>query len=345
MPTRRHELATSEDVARIAGVSRATVSNFLNRSKYVSPQLSNRVKSAIQRLDYRPHGIARSLAVKKTYTIGLLVPRITSSFYPPIVSAVQRVLERAGYSTILVESLEKQAGEATMFRVLTEKRVDGIIWAPCSSQNLPLAQSLVASGFPVVIIDRRLSTRELDMVVSDNEGAGRTGTRYLLSLGYRRILALTFSQDLAPARDRLTGYRRAMQEAGIGVERSLVCIAGKPAYGDASKKLAAILRGTRRPEAIFACSDVLTLITVKEARHAGLSIPRDLAVLGFDDTHWGPFVDPPLTVMTQDTQNMGTLAARFLLHRLNEGRDEKPHLIELPVKLLKRSSCGEGKAD
>ncbi len=223
MPTRRRELATSEDVARMAGVSRATVSNFLNRSKYVSPQLSapGEVCDSETQLP-AAQGIARSLAAKKTYTIGLLVPRIASSFYPPIVSAVQRVLERAGYSTILGESLEKQASEATMFRVLTEKRVDGIIWAPCSSQNLPLAQSLVASGFPVVIIDRKLNTRELDMVVSDNESAGRTGTRHLLSLGYRRILALTFSQDLAPARDRLIGYRRAMQESGIGIERSLV---------------------------------------------------------------------------------------------------------------------------
>jgi LacI family transcriptional regulator len=342
---RKRELATSEDVARLASVSRATVSNFLSGSKYVSPELAERVQAAIRQLNYRPHGIARSLAARKTYSIGLLVPRISSSFYPPIVSAVESTVGKAGYSIILGESCESAATEETMLRVLAEKRVDGIVWVPCSTRNLPFAHSLSASGFPVVIVDRRLDTNELDMVVSDNEGAGKSGTRYLLSLGYRRILIFSFSQSHAPARERLRGYHGALREAGIEEEDSLVCIVGTPDYGDASEKLASILRGTHRPEAIFACSDVLTFVAMQECRRAELSLPEDIAILGFDDSPWGAFVDPPLTVMTQDTRNLGALAAKILLERLEKRREGNPQLVELPVTLVKRTSCGEGRDD
>ena len=341
----KRKLATSEDVARLAEVSRATVSNYLNGSKYVSPELAERVQAAVRQLSYRPHGIARSLASRKTYSIGLLVPRISSSFYPPIVSAVESTVGKAGYSIILGESRESVSVEERMLRVLAEKRVDGIVWVPCSSRNLAFAHSLSATGFPVVIVDRRLDTSELDMVVSDNEGAGRIGGRYLLSLGFRRILVFSFSQNHAPARERVSGYREALREAGIEAEDSLACVVGTPDYGDASEKLASILQGANRPEAIFACSDVLTFVAMREARGAGLSLPRDLAILGFDDSPWGAFVDPPLTVMTQDTSNMGTIAARILLDRLTKKRPANPKLIELPVTLVKRSSCGERRDD
>ncbi len=334
-------MPTSEDVARLAGVSRATVSNFLSGSKYVSPELSEKVEAAIRQLSYRPHGIARSLAARKTFSVGVLVPRIASSFYPPIISAVEQVLGKAGYSIILGESCESPASEETMLRVLAEKRVDGIVWVPCSTRNLAFAQSLAASGFPVVIVDRRLNSSGLDMVVSDNVDAGARGTRYLLSRGYRRILILTFSQTHAPARERLQGYRLACQEAGIEPDDSLVCIVGTPEYGDASKKLASMLRGARKPEAIFACSDVLTFAAINETRRAGLSIPSDVAILGFDDSPWGTFVDPPLTVMTQATQKLGTVSARILVERLGRHKDGEPRLVELPVELLARSSCGE----
>lgn len=343
MSARKPELATSEDVAQLARVSRATVSNFLNGSKYVSPELAERVQLAIHQLNYRPHGIARSLAARKTYSIGLLVPRISSSFYPPIVSAVEGAVGKAGYSIILGESCENASTEEKMLRVLAEKRVDGIVWVPTSARNLPFAHSLSGSGFPVVIVDRRLNTNRLDTVVSDNRGAGRSGTRYLLSLGYRRVLIFSFSQNHAPARERLRGYDEAMRESGIEADDSLVCIVGTPEYGDASKKLASTLRRANRPEAIFACSDVLTFVAVQECRRAGLSVPEDIAILGFDDSPWGAFVDPPLTVMTQDTRNLGALAAKILLDRLAKQKEGHRQLFELPVTLVKRASCGEGR--
>jgi DNA-binding LacI/PurR family transcriptional regulator len=131
-----------------------------------------------------------------------------------------------------------------------------------------------------------------------------------------------------------------LRESGIEAEGSLVCTV-TPDYGDAGRKLATILRRAHRPEAIFACSDVLTLAAVQESRRAGLSVPGDIAILGFDDSQWGAFVDPPLSVMTQDARNLGSLAARILLDRLEKKKVNHPQLVELPVTLVERASCGE----
>ncbi len=343
MSVRRNELATSEDVARLARVSRATVSNVVSGSKFVSRKLSRRVQAAIRQLNYRPHGVARSLASRKTYSIGLIVPRASSSVYPPIISAVEETVSGAGYNIILTESCESPDTEEKMLRVLAEKRVDGIVWVPCCARSLPLAHSLSSSGFPVIIVDRRLSTRQLDTVVSDNRGAGRTGTQYLLSMGYRRILIVTWSQGHAPARDRLRGYLEALKDAGIRGEDSLICNVITPEYGgNASAIFESALRRADKPEAIFACSDLLTLNAVQECRRRGLAVPDDIAILGFDDSPWGGFVHPPLTVLTQDTRGLGAIAAEILMERLQDTKERRAQFVELPVTLVKRASCGEG---
>lgn len=339
MTNNRKRLATSSDVAEAAGVSRATVSNVFSGSRYVSPDLSARVKNAALELKYQPHGIARSLVAHTTKSVGLLVPRIFSTFYPPIISAVEQTLGRAGYSIILCESTEDPLQEEKMVRVLAEKRVDGFIWVPCGEENLSLMGSLAESGFPVVVVDRSIHTDAFDMVVSDNERAGQLGAEYLLGLGYRRISILTFSQKHAPARERLLGFRKAHQSAGVPVDESLVCVAGTPEYQSAGECLANLLKGSRAPQAILACSDLLTLAALQESRRAGLAIPRDIAIIGFDDSPWAAFVDPPLTVLTQDATGLGKQAAGLLLKRLSGKRQPRPQIVKLPISFVKRSSC------
>jgi LacI family transcriptional regulator len=334
-------LPTSEDVAKLAQVSRATVSNVLTGARFVSPELVESVENAIRQLNYHPHGIARSLAARKTLTIGLIVPRIASPFYPPIVSAVEKALAREGYSIILGDSNENATKEEKIMRVLIEKRVDGLLWVPSSEYNVEFIRSIDQSGIPVVVIDRRLTNSEFDMVVSDNKGAGKLATEYLLGHGYRRISILTFSQKLAPARERLEGYLEAYENAGAQVDKNLICVVGNPELKNARMKLNRILHNRGKPEAIFACSDLLSLSAILEIKRTGYRIPEDIAVVGFDDSPWGALLDPPLTVITQDTQNMGTVAAQILLKRLKNKGHQKAELVELPVTLVKRKSCNE----
>jgi LacI family transcriptional regulator len=334
-------LANSKDVARLAGVSRATVSNVINSARYVSPELVKRVENAIRQLNYFPNGVAKSLAVKKTFSVGLLVPRIASPFYPYVISAIEKTLAKEGYSIILGDSNENLAKEEKILRVLVEKRVDGLLWVPCGEKNADFIRPLARSGIPVVIIDRRLEKDEFDTVVSDNLNAGKIATEYLLSLGYRRIAILTFSQKIVPGKERLQGYYEAHREARVKVDKELVCIARFPEFKNIRLKLASLLQRPEKPEAIFACTDLLTLAVIQEIKREGLRIPQDIAVIGFDDSQWGAFLDPPLTVVTQNTQSLGTIAAQILLKRLNKRSVESPEIIKIPAKLIRRRSCGE----
>ncbi len=343
-------MATSKDVSILAGVSRATVSHVINKSGYVSPALSARVESAIRELGYRPHAIARSLVSRKTYTVGIVVAQLSSAFYPHLLSGIERTLVAEGYSVLLGDSHEDSATERASLEALAERRVDGIIWVPGGEKNAAFVRKLRESGIAVVVMDRRISGDDLDSVSSANEDAGYMATRYLHEQGYRRIAIVTFSPSLSPARDRFNGYRRALAELSLPFEKDLAMVIENTeglhtdaAVSDGSRKALRLFQGDSRPEAVIACSDLLTLSVVHAARTSGKRIPNDVAVLGFDDSPWGAFVDPPLSSVVQETVEMGTQSARILLRRLQEKpkQEQPPVHVELPVHLIRRRSCGE----
>jgi len=342
-------MVTSKDVSTVAGVSRATVSHVINNSGYVSPELIRRVEAAIEQLNYRPHAIARSLAARKTFTVGVVVARLSSAFYPPLLSALESTLTRRGYTIVLCDSHEHAANEQRNLSVVAERRVDGIIWVPCSDKNVEFVRELAESGTAIVVVDRRIAGDEFDTVASDNENAGYIATKYLFDRGYRRIAIVTFSQTQASARERCDGYRRALGEAGVEIEDDLVCVVDDrdPNYStdtnSAVERTVSLLRSKLRPQAIFACSDLLTLSVLEGTRRVGLRIPKDLAVLGFDHSPWTAFVDPPLSVVIQQTREMGAEAARILLRVLKRKgtRPRSPLLKLLPTRLIQRKSCGE----
>jgi LacI family transcriptional regulator len=301
-------MVTSEDVSTLAGVSRATVSHVINKSGYVSPELTRRVEAAIKQLNYRPHAIARSLAARKTFTVGVVVARLSSAFYPPLLSALESTLTRKGYSMVLSDSHEDEAIEQRNLRVLAERRVDGIIWVPCSENNTQFVRKLAESGTAIVVVYRRISGDEFDTVVSANENAGYIGTKYLLGQGYQRIAIVTFSQTQASARERCDGYRRALIESAVPIEEDLVCVVDDRDLNysctntnSAVERTVSLLRARVRPQAILACSDLLTLSVLEGIRKIGFRIPNDVAVLGFDHSPWTAFVDPPLSVVFQQT--------------------------------------------
>jgi LacI family transcriptional regulator len=344
-------MVTSADVSTLAGVSRATVSHVINKTSYVSPELTRRVEAAIKQLNYRPDAIARSLAARRTFTVGVLVARLSSAFYPPLISALESTLSRDGYSIVLCDSHEDERIEERNLRILAERRADGIIWVPCSQNNVQFVRKLAESGTSVVVVDRRVVGDQFDTVVTANEHAGYVATRYLLDRNFRRIAIVTFSQIHSPARERCDGYRRALTESAIPVDEDLVCVVDNRYldYSDtdlstAVEKTVALLNRNRRPEAIIACSDLLTLSVVESTRKAGLKIPSDIAVLGFDHSPWSAFIDPPLSIVTQQTREMGVEAAKVLLRSLRKKRPIRPRdpvLKKLEPQLLQRQSCGE----
>jgi LacI family transcriptional regulator len=337
----RKVLPTSADVAQLAGVSRATVSNVINGTKFVGAPLVERVLEAVRELNYQPHAVARSLAARRTHTVGFLVPMISSTFYPVVISAAEKVLAPQGYSLLLCDGHDTASKEAENLELLAEKRVDGLIWVPCSDQNTGFVRRLAENGTSVVVLDRKLPQLEFPTVASNNLTAGRMAADYLLGLGYRRMAILVFSQSHVSGQERLAGFRGRLSEAGIGLDEDLVCVAPQPEFRNACESAAHLVRGSARPQAIFACSDVLTLASLQEISAAGLRIPDDIALLGFDDSPWNKFVSPPLTVITQDKETQGRRAAQLLVKGMTETPSAPSELIEVPVRLISRASCGE----
>ena len=334
-------MPTSADVAKLAGVSRATVSNVLNGSRFVSPVLADQVRKAIGQLSYKPHAVARSLAARKTHTIGVLVPMISSTFYPAVISAAERVFAQKGYSLVVCDGYDNEAKEEKNLQLVEEQRADGLIWAPCSERNIQLVRNMASAGMGVVVVDRKLHSIEFDTVSSDNISAGRLAADYLLRMGYESVAILVFSQTHASGRDRLMGFRTRLLEAGQRLADQFIFVVEPPEFSNARALLAPLMRHQKRPDAIFACSDVLTLACLQESRTAGLRIPEDVALLGFDDSPWNPFTNPPLTVITQDKVNQGRIAAQLLLKKIENKHETRPELVEIPVQLKERSSCGE----
>ena len=337
----------SVDVAKLAGVSRATVSNVLNSTKFVSPELIERVLTAVKQLNYQPHGIARSLAVRKTYSVGFVVPQISLAFYPTIIAAAERVLAKKGYSLILCNSDEKGSKEENNLKMIMEKRVDGLLWVPCSEKNLPLARNIAGSGVPIIVVDRRLAGAEFHTITSDNYNAGRMAARYLLGRGRKRPAIVGFMQSQAAARDRLLGFKDELNDVHQELPDDFICIAMPPEYENAAKKIERMLHLDTAPDALFACSESLTLAAIKQIRAAGLRIPDDIALLGFDDSAWSSLISPPISVITQDRNGMGTTAARLLLKEIEGkkgGSQGVLESIELPVSIVERESCGEESA-
>jgi DNA-binding LacI/PurR family transcriptional regulator len=296
-------------------------------------------------LNYRPDGVARSLAAKRTMSIGIIAARITTSLFPEILAGVTEILGPAGYSSVLADSRESEDQEADNLRVLSERRVDGILWIPSSAANLGMAKQVAASGTPIGIMDRRLNDSGFDTVVSDNVGAGRLATQHMVQTGHRRIGIVTFSSKHAPSRERVEGYLDGIRLSGIAPDDDSICSVDFPEYDAAVNKLEVMIRDCA-PDGIIACSDSLTLATLQVLKRLNLSVGRDVSVIGFDRSDWSAHLTPPLTMIIQDTEAIGRVAARLLLNRIRSKAEgapmsDEPQLYELPTSLIRRASCGE----
>jgi len=331
-------LATIKDVARLAGVSITTVSHVINETRYVSDELRGRVLAAMQELNYRRNVLARSLRRGETRTIGLVVPDNSNPFFAEVARIVEDVGFEKGYSVILCNSDGSLEKEAAYISVLIAKQVDGVIFIAAGSKHEHLHE-LTAQGIPVVVADRDIPQSLADVVLVDNEKGGYEATRYLLSLGHRRIACIAGPSDLTPSADRVRGYRRAQKEAGISIEEGWI-VPGDFRYQGGEAAAARLLRLGEPPSAIFACNDVMAIGALRTLQNAGLQVPGDVSIIGFDDIPLASAVSPALTTVAQPTAELSTLAARCLISRIQNDRDDEPRQRSvLETRLVVRDSC------
>jgi LacI family transcriptional regulator len=334
---------SGNDVARAAGVSQTTVSFVLSgRTDITIPEATReRVRRVARELGYRPNGVARSLARGCTQTIGVIVPRVDSTFCGQIAQGIQEACIESDYRVLLAHTLHRPEVEARQVDLLLEHRVDGLICVAdeWTIGDLPRRVSgVLGEHVPCVVIDDRSLADRVDCVVSDDDHGARLAVRHLLALGHRRVAHLGAGEWTSPARDRASGYRAAMQEAGVEVDEALVVGRSFSMHG-AAEAMGALLDRPNPPTAIFAANDRLAAEAVEAIEGRGLRVPEDVAIVGYADMEVAHYLK--LTTVHQGTLQMGRLAVRRLLRRIAEP-GLAPEVLSLPTRLVVRRSCGAG---
>jgi LacI family transcriptional regulator len=325
------------DVARLSGVSVATVSAVVNASANVSPELKARVADAMAALDYHPDEVARSLKTGRTNVIGVIIPDITNAFYPEVVRGIEEAAREAGYSVVLCDSNEDSVEESKHLSALFSRRVDGVLLACCV--NSTAYDTMLSRRYPMVFVDRVPASAGEGTVSTDNVHAGYLAARHLIELGHQRIAMLVGNLGLSPHRDRLEGFRKAMQEShlpilkeylscnGIAIENGI--LAGRD-----------LLDLAVPPTAIMVSNSKLLFGLIQTLDERKVDIPSEVSLVSFDDYIWNRYFSPSLTTVAQMTNEMGRLSFRLLLQIINRraGDPLAEKHVRLPAELRVRTS-------
>ncbi len=331
---------TIRDVARAAGVSTATASRALNKSHLVAEDTGTVVRAAADRLDYSPHGAALSLITSRTHTIGVLLPDLYGEFFSEVIRGIDQSVQQVGYHCLL--SSARHGGPPLEAALRSMRgRVDGLVLMSPEFTG-DLSRRTLPAGFPVILLNS--APAELphgSLIVANFEGA-RAMVRHLAALGHRRIAILKGAEGNFDAAERLRGYRAALADAGLERAPELE-IAGdfSEAAGDAGAR--ALLQLAKRPTAIFATNDGMAIGALSALRDAGLRVPEDMAIGGFDDIPMARYVEPALTSVHVDISALGARAAARLLAALTRTADPDLSRETLPATLVVRRSCGARK--
>jgi DNA-binding LacI/PurR family transcriptional regulator len=342
MPTSSSAKPVSiKDIARAAGVSHSTVSRALADSPLVAAETKQRIQRTAREMGYTPSAIARGLVTRRTNAVGLVVTTIADPFIGEVVRGVEETALDNGYSVILCDSNAEPEREVACVRMLREKRVDGIIVTSSrvGSLYVPLLQEL---GVPIVLINNQHESRYVYSVRTDNVQGGRLAGQYLVSLGHHHIAYISGPPNAHSSLERLEGCRIALRKRGLDVADDWV-LPGDGRTGGGLAGVDLLLQRAPRPTAVFCYNDMTAIGALRAARSAGLGVPGDLSIIGYDDIHFAALVDPPLTTVAQAKHILGQRAMDLTLNLLEEetGTADRKHLrdVVLAPVLVERASC------
>ena len=332
---------TINDVAAKAGVSKSTVSCYLNgRYESMSAETRDRIAAVIADLEFRPNALARSLKQKRTHTIAAIVANILNPFSTSVIRGAEDCCKKAGMNLILCNADDDPSKEKEYVEMLLSKQVDGLI-INTTGFNSPYIKD-VSGSTPIVLIDRKVPEIQCDTVAVNGVAGSLLAMEHLIRLGHRRIAMLTLPyKGLSPREERVQGYKQAMERFNLGDDPALL-IETEADEDAVASHLQRLVRVNNKPSAIFGANNLMTMTVIKAIKKLGLSIPSDFAVIGFDDWEWAPLIEPPVTVVAQPAYEMGEKAAATLLKRIKSGKpNRKPVLIVYEPTLIVRQSCGE----
>ena len=326
---------TIADVARAARVHPSTVSRALNDGAALRDETRARVLRAARRLDYRPSALARSLRLQRTLTLGMLVPDIANPFFPPIIRGAEDTALERGYALVLCNTEDVPERETTYLRVLRERQVDGLLIASSRMADAVITR-LRRERFPFVLVNRSARGAELTVTV-DNRGSAAEAIAHLAALGHRRIGHIAGPQTTTTGLERAEGARAAIRRLALAEDPALWIEAA--AFSEEAGYAAArsLLALRERPTAIFGANDLIAIGALRAAREAGVRVPADLSLIGFNDIRQAELLEPPLTTVRVPQYEMGATAARLLIARLQHEPMAASHVV-LPAALAVRAS-------
>ena len=330
---------TLEEVARIAGVSRATVSRVVNGNPRVTPEVRRTVERAVDRLRYVPNPAARSLVTRRSDSIGLVIAEPTGRlfddpFFPRLLRGIGAALSSRELQLVLLMP-QSPHEESRVERYLTAGHVDGALLVSLHGDD-PLPSAVARRGIPVVVGGRPPTGTEVSYVDVDNVQGGRSAVRHLAELGRTTIATISGPPDMSPGLDRLSGYEQALDEAGLERDTRLEAISDFTQQGGA-EGMRRILAARPDVDAVFAASDLMAAGAIQVLRAAGRRIPEDVAVVGYDDSPIAETTDPPLTSVRQPIEEMGAEMVRLLLEYTTKP-GSVPRKVILATQLVRRRS-------
>lgn len=319
----KFEAVTIKDIAKALGLSTSTVSRALRDSYEISQETKKLVLDYAQKINYHPNPIALSLKERRSRSIGVIVIEIANSFFSQVINGVESIAYNRGYNVIIAQSRESSERELLNLQYLTSRSIDGLIVSVSAETNdYAFFRDLSDRGMPIVFFDRVVDEIGTHKVIVDNYKGAYDATMHLVQNGYRNIATLSNPDVLSIARERLAGYKAALQDSGLGLKEELIkyCYHGGMILSEVESAMNELLSLKKKPDAILACSDKLTTGCLRIMKARGLRVPDEIALVGFSNTDLTELLEPPLSVIRQPAFEMGELATNMLLQLIESKR-------------------------
>ncbi|TFV97331.1 LacI family transcriptional regulator [Algoriphagus kandeliae] len=334
--------ATIKDIARELNVSSSTVSRALKDYPGISDETKRKVKELAAKLNYRPNAIALSLRKSRSFTIGVIIPEVVHFFFSTVISGIEEVAYSRGYNVILTQTNEKFDRERSSIETMLSNQIDGFLVSYSKeTKEFDHFSNLLEQGYPIVFFDRVPDIpKAINVMVDDYRGA-YDAVSHLIRQGYRRIIHLAGPKNLTISKERIRGYKDAMNDHGMQVDDSLIVECPKGTDDESRKITAEILRNSaQKPDAFFGNNDMAAVGAMMACRDAGLKVPEDVGVVGFSNWQFCSMIDPSLSSVAQPGFQMGAKATEILLDIIEKklDPDQIHEPITLPTELLVRKS-------
>jgi LacI family transcriptional regulator len=329
---------TIYDIARALSISPSTVSRGLKDHPHIRKETKKKILAVSKEMGYRRNKFASNLRQNRTHTLGVVVPKLDSYFMATAISGIEKITNKSGYNLIISQSQESARKEIASVSTLFNSRVDGLLVSlACDTKNLDHFQVLFKKGIPVVFFDRVFECEGCASVVIDNFKAGYETVNHLISQGCRRIVHLGGNTLRNVYADRFRGYKQALDDNGIGFNEKYVFLSDL-SVGSISEAVKKILSMNELPDGIFASNDSTAVSAMVALKRAGIRIPEDIAVAGFNNEPVSQVIQPNLTTINYPAQEIGEIAATTLINKLNNSQTVNLSTIILEHKLIIRES-------